>query len=682
MEGGEDSYDIDHLDGFENYEPQTEETPSVLVAFFAIYVCLSIILAIPITAWRQKNKEKEHFESGDDQVLNGEQEMVEVQQEHQQGQQHQHNHQLDHQKHHYHHHHDHHQQEGPAITAVGGAAEQPHGAVRRRPSMDPPGLKELAGLGEAAEPAAPLHHSAPPLTTPPILTPTLDNAPTPAGQQDGLSSVPSAASTSRLQTSSAAVRRDTPALKPIRSWDLGSRPWGRSRPLGRAALISRSIALERQSQLSEENASHGSRRSKISWMSGPPRGPRPHRTMSDAASHILDEGEVEGEAEYYRQKYVHRSRTRRRQMSVSTAGSLMPPLSPDVLAPEDAADAHDAGQVNRLEDFQQPDFFQSDRFGLCSPCCRGLGRLLELAESDYESRRILGQAVPSTIDAVADPLYRSVLLAIISHYIGTDSTTAFVLSIMFIRLTTEEISGAITDVETDLVKEALSTGGEQSFANAGRCVQLAIIMQILLGVPILIIWAFLMDELVLWLVSDAEIANLAASYTKVIIVDYIFRGITRAFMLPFHLSGRIQFERNIDVMATILTLTAVAVAASNTDDPDGPALKDIGWIQVIIGVAKTITKIFYLWMKGLLQPYFSGFTALVVCISVQSAFAQKNFANTCIPRLPEPIRYRVFSQKSDPFVRWFSSRTWRGKVVWCWLCTEILIRLNSNKITI
>ena len=233
--------------------------------------------------------------------------------------------------------------------------------------------------------------------------------------------------------------------RPLRSWDLASRPWGHARPLGRANLVSRSLHSERQSLASEEG-SHSSRRSRTSWVSEKYyRGPRSRSGVSDAASHVLDEEIVQGEAEYYRHKYVQRSRNRRRGPLSDTDASLMPALSPDALSPEDAADAHDRGEgVGRLEDYQEHDCFQSRRWGPLRPLLMAFAKILTLAETDYESGKILSLAIPSTIGAVADPLFRLVLLAIISHYVDTDSMVAFVLVILFIRLTTEEISAAVT----------------------------------------------------------------------------------------------------------------------------------------------------------------------------------------------------------------------------------------------
>ena len=286
----------------------------------------------------------------------------------------------------------------------------------------------------------------------------------------------------------------------------------------------------------------------------------------------------------------------------------MPPLDPDAVSPEDAADANDPGRSPHLiQQYERqtnqtattsgpPSLEPSNAFSA------HFLNILDLAELDYESKRILVLAIPSTIGAMADPFFRIVLVAIISHFIDTDSMVAYLIVILFIRLTTEEISGAIADTESNTLQDALMQGGDLAFFQAGQTIQLAIFVQLVVGIPVLLIWYFLMGDVANWLVDDENIADIASTYTGVIIIDYILRGASRTFMLPFYLTGQAQFEANIDLVATVLTLVAIVFVATTND----LSLAAIGWVQVIIGIAKTIIKVAYVTLKGWLQPYKQG----------------------------------------------------------------------------
>ena len=585
--------------GFEKYIAETTKTPSGLISFFTVFVAASIVLTIPILCWRDRRKQRLHNASEHDQQGGeggGQQEMVSIPN----------------------------QEQSTSFSVDQSAPITPGEHIYSgKETVSQNGLQnrvmeeENNGHGIASSPTqqqAPFSSSDP--------HPRVDG-------DDHLSATPSAASTSRIRTGGDGIVNTGTIPRRRRSgrpWELAAsrRPWGHSRPVGRADFVRTSLEAERQSQASEEG-SQASRRSRTSWVSARA-GHRSHvRQVSDAASSILSGEIIEGEAEFYRNRYVRRSRFRPRRPPSESDASLMPPLSPDALSPEDAADAHDTGRVNRPEDFEPAELPPYLRSGPLRAIISCFDTVLDLADHDYEAQRILSLAIPSTIGAVADPLFRLVLLAIISYFVhDTDSMAAYVLVVLFLRLTSEEISGAVTDVESNLVKEALAQGGDTGFLEAGQCVQRAIAMQILVGAPLLLVWTLVMGDVVLWFLKDDNIhddgmAGIAGEYANVIIVDYILRGITRAFMLPFHLNGQAQFERNIDVMAALLTIVAIVTVAAMIGRDGEPSLFYIGCIQVIIGIAATIIKVTYVALKGWLQPYQRGLVGSIALVSVSTS---------------------------------------------------------------
>jgi hypothetical protein len=422
---------------------------------------------------------------------------------------------------------------------------------------------------------------------------------------DRLSAVPSVATTSRLYGPGSSQRR------PFRS----RKPWGHGGPLPRSETVRRFVELERQSQLSEEG-SH-SLSSRNSRAAGQPHLSR-SRIVSEAAGTFLDEQSVQGESEYFRQKYVELSRSYGRRTirhmrrpsteGGSDVGSLMPPLDQDAIFPHDAVDHQFPGQLPdpvQYGTYETTTDQTSQNLAPSDTISAQFLNILDAAEPDYETKRTLRLAIPSSIGAVADPLFRIVLVAIISHFINTDSMVAYVLVTLFIRLTSVEISEAIVDAESNIVECALMLGGDLGLFHAGQTIQLAIFFQIVIGVPVLLMWFFIIDNVVIWLVSSSDIATFAKKYTGVIIIDYILKGASRSFMQPTYLTERTdvaQFEANVDLMATILTAVAIAIVATTNE----LTLEAIGWIQVIIGIAKAITKVAYVTFRGWLLPYNSG----------------------------------------------------------------------------
>ena len=426
---------------------------------------------------------------------------------------------------------------------------------------------------------------------------------------DRASAVPS----TTTSTTSLRMRRVS-SDRPLRSWDLStSMRWKHRGTLRRVDSIQRSIQNERQAawrSSSEDggSAAAGSRVSRSSWNSRTSRMQHHHHHygMSDVASSILDQSTVEGEAQFYRQRYVERNRRRRRPLSSSgSVRSLMPPLSPDAVSPEEAADAHDPGTLNQGYMDDDEYYGRGDAFtSVCGSCCAPVGNLLDYSDLDFETRRIVTLAFPATIEAAADPFFRMGVVALLSHFLDADSMVAFLLVSLLVRTSVEELSGAVADAQSTLIQEALAQGGNIGFNLAGRFVQLGMWMQLIFVGPTLALWAYFMEDICSWLVSEnPDIAQVASDYARIIVMEFGIKAITRSFMLVFHLQGQAQFELNVDLSMTALTIATISIACSASDDV---SLTTIAWIQVAIAAFTAIGKVSYMIRRGLLKPYEEG----------------------------------------------------------------------------
>ena len=472
--------------------------------------------------------------------------------------------------------------------------------------------------------------------------------------------------TSEFETSSAVESNASAATtscmegKPQKKgvWDPGNMRWKHRQPMGRVETLQRTVQNERNVISGEEGSLAGSR---TSWNSRPGSLAPSVRGLSEQANSVLTEERVEGEAEFYRQKYLSRSkalksklarrpstRSMRSTRSYTSDGiSVMPALSPDQVSPDDAADAHDPGQsLPSISDFD----YLAPKAAM--PSVGTLGGVLDLANPDRETVHILRLATPSTLSAIADPLYRIVLAGIISHKLGSDAMVSFVLVLLLLRLTTDEISGALLDAEWSLVQGSLSEGNEDGFVQAGKFVQLGMIMQMAVGIPVLLVWVFVMEDTVFWMVSSHDIASVAAGYTQIIVIDYMLQGITRAFMLVFHLTDRNGLESTVDALASVATLATVAAVIMTTE---GPTLEMVAYIQVVIGVARTLAKVTYASVKGWVAPYKSGLCKMCSISDRTSVF---RYAATAVPlfvgslielREVSQIRIRPHNTRFSPY---------------------------------
>lgn len=546
-------------DGFAHYIVESNETPVAYVAVVSLFVAVSVSIAAPIACWSRERARQRQMGG----TVAPTAETAERTEQHPS------------------------RSESSPEMVSDLVCVQPHLDSSKVATLSVFHREHLAAMKQLAqEKLSSLHHKARVSDT---------------NIADRLSAVPSVASSTQIH----AQRRTF----------LSRMPWSHGRTLPRSDTVQRFVQLERQSQVSGEGSHSG--RSFNSWAAGQSQ-LTGVRCVSDAGRTFLDGEAIKGEAQHYRLRYIkqYRNHDKRSLRHESTRkyslggrscdGSVMPPLDPDAVSPHDAADANDPGQLFNPIQYKAHNATLTDQTSQSLQPQRAIlaqfSNILDLAEVNYESKRILSLAIPSTIGAMADPLCRIVLVSIISHFIDTDSMVAYLLVILFLRLTTHGISGAIVDAETNMVQDALDRGGDLGLFQAGQTIQLAIFFQVIIGGPILLIWVFVMENVVDWLVSDNKIAEIASTYTSVIIIEYVLKGVSKSFMLPFDLTGQAQFEAHVELLATIMTGIAIAIVAT-TNDLSLPA---IGWIQVIMGIAKAIMKVAFVALRGWLLPYRIG----------------------------------------------------------------------------
>lgn len=328
------------------------------------------------------------------------------------------------------------------------------------------------------------------------------------------SSTPSAATTSRINVRNGSKR------SPSGIFDVGGRRWRHRRPIGRADVIRNAIHSEAGSVLSskERVMNSGQKRS----------------GLSDVASSILEEeNPIVHPGFVNRPGFNHQQRFRVGGYSAASSRSVMSSIVDDI-TPNDAADADDPGRGNIFlhENSQVAHYLnqkKSDVEPLDSGSSSCLLSVLDLAKPTDEFRRVLQTAIPLSIGATSEAIFRLVTASFISQYLGAESMIAYLLVMLFVRLTSEELSGAIVDALSSFLESSLFSRNDNAAFVSGQYTQAAIILQLILGIPLLAAWATSMNAVVEWLVQSASIAAIAEEYTQIAVFGYVFQSISRSF---------------------------------------------------------------------------------------------------------------------------------------------------------
>jgi Na+-driven multidrug efflux pump len=155
---------------------------------------------------------------------------------------------------------------------------------------------------------------------------------------------------------------------------------------------------------------------------------------------------------------------------------------------------------------------------------------------------------------------------------------------LFVRLTSEELSGAIIDSLSSFVQASMDyvphTKGsnDSTKANflAGQYIQLAVILQLVLTLPLLSVWAIFMKPFVMWLVDSTMISELAYEYTHIVVFAYMVQALSRTLTVVFHICGHEHFESVIDLVAAAMQVIAIACVLVLFDNA---SLNSVGGIQ-------------------------------------------------------------------------------------------------------
>lgn len=282
--------------------------------------------------------------------------------------------------------------------------------------------------------------------------------------------------------------------------------------------------------------------------------------------------------------------------------SVMPPLDPNAVAPEDAADAHDLGKL-----VHYPHKPQSSRATYTSTTTLW-DHILDVANPYFENRRIFSLALSSVMD-VTDPLYRLVTAACLAWFMGTESMVAYLLVHVLLRVS-GDVMGAIADVESSLVQDSILLGGEAGLVYAGQSMQLGLLWQVMAWILWWVLARFATRPVVVWLLADSVMADLAARYANVVVGDYLLRAISKSLFLPLQMMNQGEFEfAMIELGGACVVVAAVILMGWQQNGVQDLWL--VGVIQVIAGVSVLISKLGYATTGGLMAPYAKGFFASV-----------------------------------------------------------------------
>ncbi|KAL3812062.1 hypothetical protein ACHAXA_010034 [Cyclostephanos tholiformis] len=145
---------------------------------------------------------------------------------------------------------------------------------------------------------------------------------------------------------------------------------------------------------------------------------------------------------------------------------------------------------------------------------------------DREMKRILRLAVPFTISAIAKTASELIVVAIISHTLGTNAMVAYAMTYGLVGISFS-FMGGWHEAVTTLVSMAYGAGNHDL---AGKYVQIACISYVLCEIPMAFIWIATMGKVLLLLGFDDSVAMLGHDFVWIRLLINTMTGVNMCLL--------------------------------------------------------------------------------------------------------------------------------------------------------
>jgi MATE family multidrug resistance protein len=172
------------------------------------------------------------------------------------------------------------------------------------------------------------------------------------------------------------------------------------------------------------------------------------------------------------------------------------------------------------------------------------GVMADIAHIDKESKRLIQLGWPMTLSGLIDALFEAMSVAIVANYLGTQALTAYVVSALLIGLTDTFMAGP-SDALNTVCAHAI---GAENYTLAGQYVQIAAVLYLLMGVPLLGVWYVWMGDAMLLMGLSQKVATIGAQYTRVVVWHYLLSGLFDGYNALLDITGFVTIGAIFDII--------------------------------------------------------------------------------------------------------------------------------------
>lgn len=231
----------------------------------------------------------------------------------------------------------------------------------------------------------------------------------------------------------------------------------------------------------------------------------------------------------------------------------------------------------------------------------GWNNLVDIANPDKETKRLIHLGTPLTLAEVSEAVFDALTVALVSHYLGVQALSAYVVANLLVGLSEIFVKGVIESLGTVC---AHAIGADNNFL-AGQYVQISMIFYCVASVPLMGIWWFFMDDVIRLFGLDDSVAEMGASYAKALIFHYSFVGIFDGCTVLLDIVGYAMHATLYDLFVGTVEIVTLWILLATVD---GFNLFWVGVYQLITAASFLIIFLIVSNMVGWLDPFLPGMT--------------------------------------------------------------------------
>jgi hypothetical protein len=163
--------------------------------------------------------------------------------------------------------------------------------------------------------------------------------------------------------------------------------------------------------------------------------------------------------------------------------------------------------------------------------------------------------------------------------------------------------------------------GAGNYKLAGQYVQICALLFTLLYIPNILVWSFLVDDVIILFGFNEDTARIGQEFAIVVLFHEWLVGLSIAFHGLLNVIGYEKFATFIGVVEGIVSVCSVAALVVTRDET---TLQEVGLVNLAIGVVFFLFTVWYTICKGWINDYLEGmvgsFAFFVSTLSKQMLF--------------------------------------------------------------